>query len=150
MKIFFHEHATSPSGRPAIAGCSPMLRRCGTNLAWRQACRQNPPGSAFSSVGKPAGVRPSHGSVYPSINFVFFVTTIRDSEQPVWASILWRAWEANFVVKIHGFSLSACPNSFPFVLIRAIRVKTRKPLQLQYLQYLQNLQPHFIAKTWNF
>jgi hypothetical protein len=27
------------------------------------------------------------------------VTTIRDSEQPVWASILWRAWEANFVVK---------------------------------------------------
>ena len=34
-------------GRPAIAGCSPMLPRCGTNLAWRQGCRQNPPGNAF-------------------------------------------------------------------------------------------------------
>jgi hypothetical protein len=31
-------------------------------------------------------------------SFVCFVTTIRGSEQPVWASILWRAWEANFVV----------------------------------------------------
>jgi hypothetical protein len=28
-------------------------------------------------------------------SFVCFTTTIRDSEQPVWASILWRAWEAN-------------------------------------------------------
>jgi hypothetical protein len=29
------------------------------------------------------------------------VTTIRDSEQPVWASILWWAWEANSVVYLN-------------------------------------------------
>jgi hypothetical protein len=29
---------------------------------------------------------------------LYSMTTIRDSEQPVWASILWRAWEANFVL----------------------------------------------------
>ena len=34
-------------GRSAIAGCAPMPPRCGTNLSWRQGCRQNPPGSAF-------------------------------------------------------------------------------------------------------
>jgi hypothetical protein len=34
------------------------------------------------------------------------VTTIRDSEQPVWASIFWRAWEANFAVKIFASILA--------------------------------------------
>jgi hypothetical protein len=62
--------------------------------------------SSFPSVKSaisPSRWRPSsvlgRESVLASINFVCFATTIRDSEQPVWASILWWAWEANFVVK---------------------------------------------------
>jgi hypothetical protein len=59
--------------------------------------------SAFSVVKQ---LRPPDFSIllsaFPPPPFVCFVTTIRDSEQPVWASILWRAWEANsvqFVIK---------------------------------------------------
>jgi hypothetical protein len=65
-------------GRPAIAGCAPMLPRCGTSaLLWSRG--------QWSVVSGP----------FTSINFVLFVTTFRVSEQPHWAPVSWRAWEAN-------------------------------------------------------
>jgi hypothetical protein len=70
--------------------------------AGRIPLRAGEDGSAFATLATFRGKLPaSHLS--RTAGFVCFATTIRDSEQPVWASILWRAWEANFVVKTSVF-----------------------------------------------
>jgi hypothetical protein len=61
-----------------------MLPRCGTNLAWRQACGQNPPESAFAPVGTfhPLGIPPYLSTIMIKIrnsSFIFAKTKIYTS-----------------------------------------------------------------------
>jgi hypothetical protein len=96
-------------GRPAIAGCAPMLPRCRTSvirhppsaLLWSRCLWSVVRGQPFS-VPVPSG----KGTFVRFVCFVCFVvknpgisvnsrTTFRVSEQPHWAPVSWRAWEAN-------------------------------------------------------
>ena len=91
--------SNSFSERP-FAGAAGISRKPEMNIMTQKASK--PRASPASRETACASAPHSHS---PS---VLSVTTFRASEQP-WATYLWRAWEAKFVVKIHCWRLRSLP-----------------------------------------